>query len=145
MRKWILCLVAGLALLIVGIPLTGDPVVRCAGTPMSPGETCREASGSGEVVSRRTYAEVEQETEAAHRVRVAWGRAALLGGGALILLAVGGIVVRRRRRANQEPTPADLFFQRRAAAQAAPPYPRPREDDPPARPGSGDEDTQQST
>ena len=131
MRKWILCLVAGLVLLTGGILLTGDPVVRCAGVPMAPGETCRVVSGSGEVVSRRTYDEVEKETEAAHRIRVAWGRAALVGGGVLIALAGWRIVVARRRRANQGPTAADLFFQRRAAAQRADQNPPPPEDDPP--------------
>jgi hypothetical protein len=148
MRKWIFCLAAGLALLIVGIPLTGDPVVRCGGVQMSPGENCRVVSGGGEVVSRKTYDEVVAETEAAHHIRVIWGRTALLGGGALTLLAVCGIVVRRRRRANQEPTPGDLFFRRRAAAQAAPPYPRPPEDGRPPRrshPGAGDDATERPT
>jgi len=140
MGKWILCLVAGLALLIVGIPLTGDPVVRCGGVPMAPGGICRVVSGGGEVVSRRTYDEVVRETEAAQQIRVAWGRAAMLGGGALILLAAWRIIVVRRRRANPEPTAADLFFRRRAAAQATPPYPL--EDGPQPRrsdPGSGDD------
>lgn len=143
MRKWIFCLVVGLALLIVGIPLTGNPVVRCAGVPMSPGEICQEASGSGEVASRKTYDDVKAETEAAQHTRVSWGRSALLGGGVLTLLAVCGIVVRRRRRKNQGPTPGDLFFRRRAAAQAAPPQ-RPPEDGPQTRrpdPGPGDDVT----
>jgi hypothetical protein len=131
MRKWILCLVAGLVLLTGGVLLTGDAVVRCAGVPMAPGETCRVESGSGEVVSRRTYAEVEQETEAAHRVRVVWSRAALVGGGVLTVLAGWRIVVRRRARANQGPTEADLFFQRRAAAQRADQNTTPPQDDPP--------------
>jgi hypothetical protein len=120
-RKWIFCLAVGVVLLIVGIPLTGDPVVRCGGVPMSPGKVCEEASGSGDVVSRKTYDEVAKETEAAHQTRVIWGRAALVGGGVLIVLAVGGLVVRRRGRKNQGPTPSDLFFRRRAAEQAAPP------------------------
>jgi hypothetical protein len=95
MRKWIFCLVAGLALLIVGIPLTGDPVVRCGGVPMAPGEVCQVASGSGEVASRRTYDEVEKETVAAHRTSVTWGRSALLGGGALTDSATGDDVGER--------------------------------------------------
>jgi hypothetical protein len=120
-RKWIVCLVAGLALLIVGLPLTADHVVRCADFPMSPGQVCQEASGSGDVVVRKTYDEVAKETEAAQHVKEIWGRSAFVVGGVLILLAVGGLVVRRRRRANQGPSPSDLFFQRRAAEQAAPP------------------------
>jgi hypothetical protein len=98
---------------------------------MTPGETCRVVSGGGEVVSRRTYDEVEQETEAAHRIRATWGRVAMVGGGVLILLAGWRIVARRRGRANQAPTSADLFFKRRAAAQRADQNPRPPEDDPP--------------
>jgi hypothetical protein len=141
MRKWIFCLVAGFVVLIVGVILTGEPVVRCAGVPMSPGEVCREAIGSGEVVARKTYDEVEKETEAAQRTRDTWGLGAFVSGTALILLATTGIVVRRRRRTNQGPSPADLFFQRRAAAQAAPPP----DEGPPTRgpdPGSGDDVTQ---
>lgn len=121
MKKWIFCLAAGFALLILGVILTGDPVVRCAGVPMSPGEVCQAATGSGEVAARRTYDEVQKETEAAQRTRDTWGLGAFVGGGVLILAAAAGVVVRRRRRANQGPSPADLFFQRRAAAQAAPP------------------------
>jgi LPXTG-motif cell wall-anchored protein len=130
MKKWIVCLVAGLALLIVGFSLTADHVVRCADFPMSPGQVCQEASGSGDVVTRKTYDEVAKETEAAQHVGEIWGRVAFVAGGVLTLLAVGGLVVRRRRRNNQDPTPSDLFFRRRAAAQAAPPPPRPPEDGP---------------
>ena len=140
MKKWILCLVAGLALLILGISLTGEPVLRCGGVPMSPGEVCRETTGSGEVVARKTYDEVEKEAAAAQRTRDAWGLGTLASGAVLILLAGAGIVIRRRRRANQGPSPADLFFQRRAAAQAAPPPgegPTTRGPDP----GSGDDAT----
>jgi hypothetical protein len=138
MTKWIFCLAVGFALLVLGAILTGDPVVRCGGVPMSPGRVCLNATGSGKVVERKTYDEVEKETEAAQRTRDTWGLRAFVSGAALILLAAAGVVVRRRRRANQDPSPADLFFQRRAAAQAAPP---PREG-PPTRgpdPGSGDD------
>jgi hypothetical protein len=108
--------------------------------PMSPGRVCLNATGSGEVVERKTYDEVEKETEAAQRTRDAWSLGAFASGAVLILLAAAGTVVRRRRRANQGPSPADLFFQRRAAAQAAPPP----DGGPPARgpdPGSGDDVT----
>jgi len=140
MKKWIFCLAAGLALLILGVILTGDPVVRCGGVPMSPGEVCQDTTGSGEVVARKTYDEVEKETVAAQRTRDAWGLGAFVGGAVLILVAATGIVIHRRRRANQGPSPADLFFQRRAAAQAAPPP----DEGPPTRgpdPGSGDDVT----
>ena len=137
MRKWIFCLVAGLALLILGVSLTGEPVVRCAGMPMSPGAVCRDTTGSGQVVARKTYDEVVMETEAAQRTRDTWGFGAFVSSAVLIPLAAAGIVIRRRRRANQGPSPADLFFRRRAAAQAAPPP----DEGPPIRgpdPGSGD-------
>ncbi len=140
MKKWIACLVAGLALLVLGVSLTGEPVVRCAGVPMLPRAVCRETTGSGEVVAQKTYDEVEKETVAAQRTRDSWGLGAYVSGAALILLAAAGTVIRRRRRANQGPSPADLYFQRRAAAQAAP---RP-DDGPPTRggdPGSGDDVT----
>ena len=109
---------------------------------MSPGEVCRDTTGSGEVVARKTYDEVEKEAEAAQRTRDTWGRGAFVSGAVLILLAAAGIVIRRRRRANQDPSPADLFFQRRAAAQAAPPPDK----GPPTQgpdPGSGDDVTPQ--
>ena len=140
MTKWIFCLAAGLALLILGVSLTGDPVVRCGGVPMSPGGVCQNATGSGEVAARKTYDEVEKETEAAQRTRDTWGLGAFVSGAALILVAAAGIVIRRRRRASQGPSPADLFFQRRAAAQAAPPP----DGGPPTRgpdPGCGDDVT----
>lgn len=138
MKKWILCAVAGLALLTLGVGLTGDPVVRCGGVPMSPGAVCQDTTGSGEVVARRTYDEVERETVAAQRTRDAWGLGAFVGGSVLILLAVAGVVVRRRSRAKQGLSPAELFFQRRAAAQATPP---PENGPPTRRPdtGSGDD------
>jgi len=142
LNKWIFCLVAGLALLAFGVSLTGEPVVRCGGVPMSPGTVCQDTTGSGEVVARKTYDEVEKEAEAAQRTRDTWGRGAFVSGAVLILLAAAGIVIRRRRRANQGPSPADLFFQRRAAAQAAPPPDK----GPPTRgpdPGSGDDVTPQ--
>jgi hypothetical protein len=139
MKKWIFCAVVGLALLVLGVSLTGDPVVRCGAVPMSPGAVCQEATGSGEVVARKTYDEVEKETVAAQPTRDAWGLGAFVGGAVLILLAVAGVVVRRRRRAKQEPSPADLFFQRRAAAARAA---LPLENGPPTRgadTGSGDD------
>ncbi len=121
MRIWIFCLVAGLGLLVLGASLTGDPVVRCGGVPISPGRVCVNATGSGEVVERKTYDEVEKETEAAQRTRDTWSLGAFVSGGVLILMAATGTVIRRRRRANQGQSAGDLFFQRRAAAQAAPP------------------------
>ena len=141
MKKWIFCLVAGLVLLIIGVSLTGEPVVRCGGVPMSPGEVCRDTTGSGEVVARKTYDEVEKETEAAQRTRDTWSLGAFASGTVLILLAATGFAVRRRRRADHGPSPADLFFQRRAAAQAAP-QPDEGPPTPGTDPGSGDDITQ---
>lgn len=137
MRKWIFCAVAGLALLILGVILTGDPVVRCAGVPMARGGVCQETTGSGEVVARRTYDEVEKEAVAAQRVRNAWGLGAFVGGAVLISVAVAAEVVRRRRRAKQGPSPGDLFFQRHAAALRTPP---PEDGSPPRAPDSGSAD-----
>jgi len=130
MKKWIVCLIAGLALLMFSTGVASDTAVRCGGVLMSPGEVCEETTGSGDVTSRKTYDDVEKETQAAHRTFVTWGRWAMLGGGAVLTaLAIWGIAVQRHRKRNQGPTTADLFFQQQAA-QARGPYPAPQQHQP---------------
>jgi type IV secretory pathway VirB10-like protein len=125
MKKWIVCLVVGVALLTLSTGAASDTAVRCDGELMSPGDICETTSRTGEVTSRETYDEVAQDAKAAHHTFVTWGRWAMLGGGAVLtVLAIWGIAAQRRRKKNQGPTTADLYFQQQAAAQAAPGYPR---------------------
>lgn len=121
MKKWILCLVVGLSLLLLSTGAASDTAVRCDGELMSPGDICEYHDRTGDVTSRETYDEVERDTKAAHQTFVTWGRWAMLGGGAVLTaLAIWGIAVQRRRKKNQGPTTADLYFQQQAAGQAAP-------------------------
>jgi hypothetical protein len=124
MKKWILCLVVGISLLLLSTGAAGKDGVRCDGDLMQPGDICEYHSRTGEVTSRETYDEVKADNEAAHQTFVTWGRWALLGGGlALSALGIWGITVQRRRRRNQGPTTADLYFQQQAAQSGPPAYP----------------------
>lgn len=121
MKKWILCLVVGISLLLLSTGAAGDNEVRCDGALMQPGEICEYTNRSGDVTSQETYDEVKAGNEAAHQTFVTWGRWALLGGGlALTALGIWGITVQRRRRRNQGPTTADLYFQQQAAQAGTP-------------------------
>ncbi|HEV7649414.1 MAG TPA: hypothetical protein VGP26_14775 [Actinophytocola sp.] len=132
MKKWIVCLIAGLALLTFSTGAASDTAIRCDGELMLPGDTCQYTSRTGEVTSEESYDEVKKGTEAAHHTFVTWGRWAMLGGGlALTLLAIWGIAAHRRRAKKQGPTTADLYFQQQSA-QAPPhpaqqPYPAPQQ------------------
>jgi hypothetical protein len=128
MKKWIVCLVVGISLLLLSTGAASDTAVRCDGELMSPGDICETTDRTGDVTSRETFDEVERDAKAAHQTFVTWGRWAMLGGGAaLTALAIWGIAAQRRRKKNQGPTTADLYFQQQAAAQAAPPQAHPQQ------------------
>jgi hypothetical protein len=127
MKKWIVFLIAGIALLTFSTGAGSDTAVRCDGELMSPGEVCETTTRTGDVQSRETYDEVKKGNEAAHHTFVTWGRWAMLGGGAaLTLLSIWGIAARRRRAKNQGPTTADMYFQQKAAQPQAAPQPQPQ-------------------
>lgn len=124
MKKWILCLVVGISLLLLSTGAASDTAVRCDGELMSPGDICEYHDRTGDVTSQETYDEVERDTKAAHQTFVTWGRWAMLGGGAVLTaLAIWGIAVQRRRKKNQGPTTADLYFQQQAAPAGTPAQP----------------------
>jgi hypothetical protein len=117
MKKWIVCLLAGISLLAFSSGVGGQDGVRCDGELMSPGDICESRSSTGEVTSSETYDEVKAGNERAHRTFVTWGRWALLGGGILLTgLAIWGIV-RERRRRKAEGQVGDLYVQQQSAAQ----------------------------
>jgi hypothetical protein len=117
MKKWIVCLLAGLSLLAFSTGVGGQDGVRCDGQLMSPGDICETRTSTGEVTSSETYDEVKESNERAHRTFVTWGRWALLGGGILLIgLAIWGIV-RERRRRKVEGQIGDLYVQQQSGAQ----------------------------
>jgi hypothetical protein len=114
MKKWVIAVLIGVALLALGSGAANnkDGLIRCGSEIMGPGDVCEE-SRRGSTVSERTYEEMKASQEAATRTFNSWGRWVLLGGG-LFLTAVGiwGIVTRRRRAASAEPTvPATAYQQ----------------------------------
>jgi hypothetical protein len=124
MKKWIVSLVIGVALVLIGTGagVNGD-TIKCGSETMLPGDTCEESRG-GSTVDTRTYAEMKADKEAGQRTFDSWGRWAFLGGGvALAVLGIGGIVATRRKRAAAGPTTADLHLARQHAAQQ-PGYPQ---------------------
>lgn len=128
MKKWIFCLVVGIALLSLSTGVAGDDGVRCDGQPMVPGDVCEYRTRGGDVTSSQTYDEVKENNEAVHHTFVTWGRWALLGGGVLLTgFGIWGIVRTRRRRKAQGPSTADVYFQQQAAQSApagAPAHPQ---------------------
>jgi hypothetical protein len=124
MRKWIICVVVGLALLGLGSGVgVNDGRVMCGSEEMSPGDVCEETR-RGVSMGTRTYEEMKADAEAGQQTFDSWGRWALLGGGlALTVLGAFGIVRLRRERASG------------GAAQGSPQVAAPGY--PPAQPQSG--------
>jgi len=124
MKKWVVALVIGLALLALGSGAgVNDNTIRCGSEIMLPSDTCEETRG-GDTVGTKTYDEMKADKEAGQRVFNSWGRWALLGGGGVLaVLGIFGIVSTRRKRAAAGPTTADLHLAQQNAAQQAG-YPR---------------------
>lgn len=100
MRKWIICVVVGVALLSLSTGAGGDDsgLLKCGSEVMSPGDVCEETRG-GVTVDEKTYDEMKASQENGQKIFNSWGRWALLGGGiALVALGVFGIVRTRRQR-----------------------------------------------
>jgi hypothetical protein len=129
MKKWIFCLLAGLAMLTLSTGAgVNDDTVRCDGEIMSPGDVCeyRNRSG-GHAIDSQTYDEMKANTEAGQRTFNSWGRWALLGGG-LVLTGLGawGAVRHRRRQKAAAPGTADPHVQQQAAESAPAPQTGPQ-------------------
>ncbi len=109
MKKWVVALVIGVALLLLSTGANvNDSTITCGSEIMGPGDTCEETRG-GTTVDTKTYAEMKADDEAAKRTFESWGRWALLGGGAVLtVLGIWGIVVTRRKRAAAGPPQAGM-------------------------------------
>ncbi|HEY0448188.1 hypothetical protein [Actinophytocola sp.] len=121
MKKWIFCLVIGLAMLAFSTGVgVNDGTVRCDGQIMNPGSVCEFRDRGGDVTSTQTYDEIKAGDAAAKKTFNSWGRWALLGGGlALTGLAGWGILRRRRQQKAQGPTTAGLYLQQQTAQSGA--------------------------
>jgi hypothetical protein len=117
MKKWVVAVVIGVALLLLstGAGQDDNGVVKCGSAVMGPGDECEETR-RGQTVGTRTYEDMKASQEAAARTFDSWGRWALLGGGLVLTLGgVAGIVMTRRRRAAaaaqpQPPLPPNVSF-----------------------------------
>ena len=125
MKKWVIALIVGLALLGLGAGVgVNDNTIKCGSEIMSPGDECEETR-SGTTVGTKTYDEMKASNEAGQRTFNSWGRWVLLGGGlALTVLGVVGIVKERRRRANAGPTTADMHLAQQQQASSTPGQPQ---------------------
>jgi len=119
LRKWIVCVVIGVAMLSLSTGAgVNDGRIMCGGDEMYPGDVCEETRG-GATVDTKTYEEMRTSNENGQRVFNSWGRWALLGGG-LVLVVLGGVgIVRVRRQRAAGGQNAVL-----AAAGAQPPHTR---------------------
>ena len=101
MRKWVVCLVVGLAMLTLSTGAgVNDSRIMCGSDVMYPGDVCEETR-RGATVDTKTYEEMKTSKENGQRTFNSWGRWALLGGGlALAVLGGYGIVRVRRERAS---------------------------------------------
>jgi hypothetical protein len=98
MKKWVVALVIGLAL--VSLSFKGkNSTVECGTKTMTPGYVCEDGG------TTRTYAEMVAAQESAEEAFQTWIRWVLLGVGGV--LTIGGLVgvmkVRRARRVSEVP------------------------------------------
>lgn len=98
MKKWVIALVIGLAL--ISLSFKGkDSTIDCGGKTMQPGYVC-EQNGS-----TRTYSEMAEAQKSSQEAFQSWIRWVLLGVGAVLTIGgfVGVMKVRRTRRTSAEP------------------------------------------
>lgn len=116
MKKWVIALCVGLALLAFGSGVgVNDNTIKCGSETMYPGDVCEETR-AGSTVDTKTYEEMKASKEAGQRIFNSWGRWALLGGGLVLVVGgIAGIMTTRRRRAKaavgvQQPHPVGPVY-----------------------------------